>query len=185
MTDSRDAPRERTRSRAQEPDGDQSITTFSERPQPNFTLDPFHKVLRAVSMIAAVALPVYFFLRSVGAQGDFALHYDFTGDVTREGSFQEAAIILVLLSLLTIGCGVLTRYPRIFNFPVTLTRDNVQRQYKNAVQMLVWVVAGMAAVLAIMVGGWLGILSVDLMWLPIAAMGIVLIVFIRRMVKLR
>ena len=159
--------------------------TFSERPQPKFELDPFHKVLLAVSMISAVGLPVYFFRRSSGAQGNFALHYDFTGDVTREGSFQEAAIILVLLSLLTIGCGLLTRYPRIFNFPVTLTRDNVQRQYKNAVQMLVWVVAGMAAVLAIMVGGWLGILSVNLMWLPIAAMGIVLIVFIRRMIKLR
>ena len=185
MTDPRDTPRQGTRGQAQGPGGDQPITTFNERPQPKFELDPFHKVLLAVSMIAAVALPVYFFLRSSGVQGDFALHYDVTGDVTREGSLQEAAIILVLLSLLTIGCGVLTRYPRIFNFPVTLTRDNVQRQYKNAVQMLVWVVTGMAAVLAIMVGGWLGILSVNLMWLPIAAMGIVLIVFIRRMIKLR
>ncbi|MCT1803196.1 hypothetical protein [Kocuria carniphila] len=185
MTDSGDDPRQPTRGRAQDPGGDQPLTTFSERPQPNFALDPFHKVLLAVSMIAAVALPVYFFLRSFGAQGDFALHYDFTGDVTREGSLQEAAVILVLLSLLTIGCGVLTRYPRIFNFPVTLTRENVQRQYKNAVQMLVWIVAGMAAILAIMVGGWLGILSVDLMWLPLAAMGIVLIVFIRRMILLR
>lgn len=185
MTDSGDDPRQSTRGHAQDPGGDQPLTTFSERPQLNFALDPFHKVLLAVSMIAAVALPVYFFLRSFGAQGDFALHYDFTGDVTREGSLQEAAVILVLLSLLTIGCGVLTRYPRIFNFPVTLTRENVQRQYKNAVQMLVWIVAGMAAILAIMVGGWLGILSVDLMWLPLAAMGIVLIVFIRRMILLR
>lgn len=173
--------------RGQPPDpcGDQLITTFGERPQPTFELDPFHKVLLAISMILAVALPVYFFLRSWGVQGDFALHYDVTGDVTREGSLQEAAIILLLLSLLTIGCGVLTRYPRIFNFPVTLTRDNVQRQYKNAVQMLVWIVASMAAVLAIMVGGWLGILSVNLVWVPILAMGIVLIVFIRRMIKLR
>lgn len=185
MTDSRDAPRQRSRGQAQDPGGDQPIMTFSERPQPKFELDPFHKVLLAVSMISAVGLPVYFFLRSSGAQGNFALHYDFTGDVTREGSFQEAAIILVLLSLLTIGCGLLTRYPRIFNFPVTLTRDNVQRQYKNAVQMVVWIVAAMAAILAIMVGGWLGILSVDLMWLPLATMGIILIVFIRRMIKLR
>ena len=185
MTDSRDAPRHGSRGQGQDPAGDHPIMTFSERPQPNFTLDPFHKVLLAVSMISAVGLPVYFFLRSSGAQGNFALHYDFTGDVTREGSFQEAAIILVLLSLLTIGCGLLTRYPRIFNFPVTLTRDNVQRQYKNAVQMVVWIVAAMAAILAIMVGGWLGILSVDLMWLPLATMGIILVVFIRRMIKLR
>lgn len=185
MTDSRDAPRHGSRGQGQDPGGYQPIMTLSERPRPNFTLDPFHKVLLAVSMISAVGLPVYFFLRSSGAQGNFALHYDFTGDVTREGSFQEAAIILVLLSLLTIGCGLLTRYPRIFNFPVTLTRDNVQRQYKNAVQMVVWIVAAMAAILAIMVGGWLGILSVDLMWLPLATMGIILIVFIRRMIKLR
>lgn len=185
MSDSSGASRDGTRVRARDSQGDEPITTFGDRPKPDFTLDPFHKGLLAVSVIAAVALPAYFFLRSSGIQGDFALHYDFTGDVTREGSLQEADITLVLLSLLTIGCAALTRYPRIYNFPVTLTRDNVQRQYKNAVQMLVWIVASMAAILAIMVFGWLGVLSVDLMWLPLAAMGITLVVFIRRTFTLR
>lgn len=187
MTD----PSEDSRNDTREPifdrdrDNDEIIMTFAERPRPDFTLDPFHKVLLAVSMIIAVVVPVYFFLVATDMQGQVPMQYDFTGDVTREGSVREAAITLAALSALTIGCGVLTRYPRIFNFPVMLTRKNVQRQYRNAVQMMVWIVAIMTAILTIMVCSWLGILGADLVWLPLAAVGITLVVFIRRMFKLR
>lgn len=97
MSDSSGAPQDGARVRARDPHGQEPITTFDERPRPNYALDPFHKGLLSASVIVAVALPVYFFLRSSSVQGDFALHYDFTGDVTREGSPQEAAILVVFI----------------------------------------------------------------------------------------
>lgn len=105
--------------------------------------------------------------------------------MTREGSTVEAALILTGLGIVTIGCGVLTRFPRIYNFPVILTEHNVQRQYKNGVQLMAWATACLAGTMVVTVANWLWGLGVGLTWLPSAAGICVLIVFIWRMVKLR
>ncbi len=113
------------------------------------------------------------------------MQYGVDGEVTREGSPAEAVIVLSVLGITTIGLAVLTRYPRIFNFPFMLTEHNVQRQYKNAVQMLVWVAAGMALLEVVMIGVWMGVLSENLFWIPVAAILGSTVVFIVRMFKLR
>lgn len=161
------------------------ITTFSERPQPNVTLDPFHKALLIISVVVAVVLPVYFGVQMAGAEGSIPMQYDFSGEVTREGSVREAIITTVVLSVLTIGIAVLSRYPRIFNFPVVLTQENIQRQYKNGVQLLVWITASMAALLGLMVGSWLGYVSIHLVLVPVAVMLVIVVFFIARMARMR
>ena len=166
-------------------DGDVVYTSFSERPPAKFTLDFFHRVLLVIGVAVAVVLPVYFLLWTRGMGGHLPMQYDFDGEVTREGSPSEAVIVLGTLGITTLGLAVLTRYPRIFNFPFMLTEHNVQRQYKNAVQMLVWMTAGMALLEAMMVGTWMGVLSASLIWIPVAAILGSTVVFIVRIFKLR
>ncbi|MCT1616621.1 hypothetical protein GKZ75_02295 [Kocuria indica] len=177
--------RKGTREPIRNHDGDAVYTSFSERPPAEFMLDLFHRALLVISVVLAAGLPVYFLLWARGIGGPLPMQYGVDGEVTREGSPAEAVIVLSVLGITTIGLAVLTRYPRIFNFPFMLTEHNVQRQYKNAVQMLVWVAAGMALLEVVMIGVWMGVLSENLFWIPVAAILGSTVVFIVRMFKLR
>lgn len=171
------SPRNRERSMAQ--------SSFRERPTPDFTLDPFHGVLRGASVATAVILPVYFLFRAFRIDGNLPMQYTFSGGVSRVGSPAEAVLGISFLGLITVGVAVLTRYPQFFNFPFGLTEDNIQRQYKNAVQMLIWMTTGMALIMVVMLGSWLGFLPVTMSVLPVAVLGVSLVFFIVRMARIR
>lgn len=159
--------------------------SFQDRPNPDFILDSFHRALLLVSLLLAIGLPIYFLLWSFGVSGVLPMQYSFSGEVTREGSTVEGAVTLAVLGATTIGVAVLARYPRVYNFPVTLTEHNVQRQYLNAVQMMCWLAASMVMTMAIMVGSWLGVISAGWNWLPMVLIGGSMIFFITRMFRLR
>ena len=177
--------RKGTREPIRNHDGDVVYTSFSERPPAEFTLDLFHRALLVISVVLAAGFPLYFLLWARGMGGSLPMQYGVDGEVTREGSAAEAVIVLSVLGITAIGLAVLTRYPRIFNFPFMLTEHNVQRQYKNAAQMLVWVTAGTALLEAVMVGSWIGVLSAGLFWIPMLVIVGSTVVFIVRMFKLR
>ncbi|GAA4921055.1 DUF1648 domain-containing protein [Nesterenkonia rhizosphaerae] len=133
-------------------DGTLIYTHFNNRPRPHFTLDPFHRVLFWGSVIAPTVLIVWFILRLISGSlaEEVPLHYGIDGQPTRYGSPLEALIPLILLAGSLYGIAVLTRYPRIYNFPFELNEHNVQRQYQNAVQMMIWIQVSMALVLLAM-----------------------------------
>lgn len=150
-------------------------TSFRDRPEPTYTLDRLHKLLLIGSALGAVILIVYFVFRAAGMDGE----------VQREGSVWEGIGTLSMLGATTIGIAVVARYPRIFNFPFLLTADNVQRQYKNAVQMMAWLAFSCVLVMVVMVGNWAGALAANWIWLPMAIMIVSMIFFITRVFKLR
>lgn len=175
----------RTRGPIRNRDGEVVYTSFQERPKPTFVLDPLHKGLLGSSAILAFGLLVYFFFRSLSMDENLPMHYDFSGDVTRVGSAWEGVGTLAMLAVTTFGVVILARYPRIYNFPFMLTEHNVQRQYKNAVQMMAWLAFSCALIMLVMVGSWLGVLFVYWTWVAVALMMLSMGYFIRRMFKLR
>ncbi|NWN87770.1 MAG: hypothetical protein HLX51_04395 [Micrococcaceae bacterium] len=175
----------RTRDPIRNRDGDVVYTSFQERPQPAFALDPLHKGLLGISAVLALGLFVYFFFRSLSMDENLPMHYDFSGDVTRVGSSWESVGTLAMLAVTTVGVVILARYPRIYNFPFMLTEHNVQRQYKNAVQMMAWLAFSCALIMLVMVGSWLGVFSVHWTWVAVALMMLSLGYFMWRMFKFR
>lgn len=160
-------------------------TSIRERPEPTYTLDPLHKLLLVGSVIVAVVSFVYFVILAWGVDGNLPMQYGLDGEVRRGGSVWEGIGTLSMLGVTTIGVAVLARYPRIFNFPFLLTEDNVQRQYKNAVQMMAWLALSCALIMVVMVGNWGAVLSIHWTWLPMAIMIVSMIFFMSRMFKLR
>src|SRR5699024_2071521 len=175
----------RTRGPIRNRDGEVVYTSFQERPKPTFVLDPLHKGLLGSSAILAFGLLVYFFFRSLSMDENLPMHYDFSGDVTRVGSAWEGVGTLAMLAVTTFGVVILARYPRIYNFPFMLTEHNVQRQYKNAVQMMAWLAFSCVLIMVVMVGSWLGVFSVHWTWAAVALMMLSMIFFIWRMFKLQ
>ena len=156
---------------------------FKDRPEPDFRLDPLHKALLVFSTLLAVVMPIYFWLQTTHMDGTLPMHYNTAGEVTREGSVVEAGITVTVLGLLVIGLVLLSRYPRIFNYPTMLTEHNVQRQYKTSVQMMAWTSVGSAGIMVVMTGNWLGWLSMNWVWLPLGIMIGAVVWCIARMIK--
>ncbi|GAA1455317.1 DUF1648 domain-containing protein [Nesterenkonia lacusekhoensis] len=117
--------------------------TAKSRPQPAVRMDPFHRGLLASSVAVAVLVSVYTLLQIPSMSEEVPVRWGFSGDVTY-GS--PATMIWPVLGLLvgTLGCAVLARYPRIYNYPRELNERNVQRQYRNGAQLMVWTTASLA-----------------------------------------
>ncbi len=164
---------------------DMAYDSVQGRPEPDFVLDPFHRALRAISVAAAVFLPAAFLIWAIDLDQPLPMQYSFSGEVSREGSPTEAVMGLGLLGSVTVGIAVLTRYPQAFNFPFGISGDTVQLQYRNAVQMLIWMAAGMALIMVAMFGNWLGFLPIGVVAAPLAVLGISLVFFFTRMARIR
>lgn len=92
---------------------------------------------------------------------------------------------LVTLGLIALFMAALSRFPRILNYPAMLTEDNGQRRYRNAVQLMIGITAGMALIAVVLIGGWLVPISGSWTLLPAGAMIAVTGFLLWRMFQLR
>ena len=160
-------------------------SNIHQRPQVDYRLDGFHKTLRMVSIALAMALPVIFAMQMFGMTDLLPVRYGVAGEVLREGSVWEAVGGLILLGLGTIAVAVLAGYPRIFNYPITLTAHNAQRQYNNAARMMIWIACSMALIMVVMTASWLGLLVMGWIWAALGLLLVAVIFFLGRMFRLR
>lgn len=149
------------------------------------TLDPGHRALRAGTVVAAVLVPLYFLVGSLGIEGELPMRYSLSGEVSRTGSVTEARFIVASLGAVTIGMIVLARFPQTFNYVVAITEENKQRQYRNASQMMIWIAVAFVVIQIVMVGTWLHGLPIILVFVPLAGMGAAIIYFLSRMLRLK
>lgn len=160
--------------------------TMRSRPQPTFTLDPLHRFLLFGSLAATIGYTLWMVARIPSMPEQVPMHFSADGSVNRHGSPWEMLIVAALLLLTIIGCAILTRYPRIYNYGVgRVTEENIQAHYKNGVQLMVWTVFGVAVILIISLGGIAGDWSVTpAIWVGLALMLCSTAFFILRMFKL-
>lgn len=149
------------------------------------TLDPGHRALRAGTVVAAVLVPLYFLVGSLGLASELPMQYSFDGEVSRTGSVTEARVTVAVLGVVPIGLIVLARFPHTFNYLVAITEDNKLRQYRNASQMMIWLAATFVVIQIVMVGTWLHGLPIILVFVPLAGMGAAIIYFLSRMLRLK
>ncbi|PZR52977.1 hypothetical protein DNL40_10015 [Xylanimonas oleitrophica] len=160
--------------------------TFRSRPRPTFTLDRFHRVLLTGSVVASLGYTLWTVVRIPSMPDQLPMHFAADGSVTRYGSPWEMLIPASVMLATVIGCAILTRYPRIYNYGfATLTEANTQAHYENGVRMMVWTVLGTAAMHIVALGGIVGDWPVTpAVWIALAAMMGALAFFIVRMSRL-
>ena len=148
-------------------------------------MDPVHRALRAGTVVAAVLVPLYFLVGSLGLASELPMQYSFDGEVSRTGSVTEARVTVAVLGVVPIGLIVLARFPHTFNYLVAITEDNKLRQYRNASQMMIWIAVAFVVIQIVMVGTWLHGLPIILVFVPLAGMGAAIIYFLSRMLRLK
>ncbi len=67
-----------------------------------------------------------------------ATHFNIKGEADAFGSKYSLLLIPLFAFVLTLGLTILNRFPHIFNFPVKITPENVERQYHLATRVIRW-----------------------------------------------
>lgn len=157
--------------------------TMRSRPHPTFTLDPFHRFLLVSSVVVSIGYTAWMVLRIPSMPEQLPMHFAADGSVNRYGSPWEMLIPAALLLSTVLGCALLTRYPRIFNYGTgKTTENNIQAHYKNGVQLMVWLAFGGTVIHIIALGGIAGDWAMTpAIWIGLVVMGAPMLFFILRM----
>lgn len=139
--------------------------------------------------MAALVLPLVTIACAVivasGMDEEIPVHFGLDGTVNRYGSPWEMMFGIVSVGLCTLLVAVMVPFPNVYNYPTQLTEQNVQAQYKNAVQMMVWLGFSCGLMTPIIALSSLG--GSGTIWpiaIPLAVMFGSMIFFIARMSRL-
>lgn len=102
--------------------------------QPDFTL--IDKLMEWAAWLFMIALWLTVILRYDALPLIIPTHFNAAGEVDDTGDKMVVFFLPIIATLMFIVITVLSQYPRIFNFPVSITPENALRQYTNAVRML-------------------------------------------------
>ncbi len=96
------------------------------------SLTPFEVASLSLCGTIVVSNFIYTLLVFPDLPATVAVHFDLSGEADGWGSKEWLWLIPILSILIWAGLGILIRYPHLFNYPVPITDDNRERQYRLA-----------------------------------------------------
>lgn len=132
---------------------------YGDRPARDYVTGVWTRRIRSASLALMVGGVVAALAALPSLPAEIPMHFGFTGEADAWGPKWSLTIVLALWAALQIGLDVLSRHPRLYNYPAPLTSANVQRLYRIGEQMMVWLCACIAIMFLGAVGMVLGLPS--------------------------
>jgi len=89
---------------------------------------------------AAFLLLVFFWIISISSFGylpdEIPIHYNGLGEVDAYGDKETIFILPLIATLLFIMLSIFSKFPHTFNYSVEITKENAEKQYKNAINLI-------------------------------------------------
>ncbi|MCL6589556.1 MAG: DUF1648 domain-containing protein [Firmicutes bacterium] len=63
-------------------------------------------------------------------------HFNFLGEIDAYGDKNILLLLLLLVLALYILLSVISKFPHIYNYPVEITEENAEKQYRNAIRLM-------------------------------------------------
>ncbi|KAE8764089.1 DUF1648 domain-containing protein [Georgenia thermotolerans] len=117
---------------------------FAGRPAPDYRTGTGTRALRLAAWAVFVAGVLLIAARYPALPATIPTHFDATGTPDGFGPRTSILWLPLLWFVLQAGLLALSRYPRIFNYPVPVTADNAQRLYREGEQLMVVLAAEVA-----------------------------------------
>jgi uncharacterized membrane protein len=102
------------------------------------------QALVALSVVALVALIVTTAYWWAALPATIPTHFGIDGKPNAYGSKNSIWLLPGILLAITVAFSLLSRYPWLFNYPVTITEENAERQYHRGRVLLAVINAGLA-----------------------------------------
>ena len=88
------------------------------------------KIIIAITLMLSVGNFVYLFMNWSNIPDVVPTHFGVSGMANDFGSKNSLLLSPIMATLLSVGMIVLSYFPKAFNIPVTLNRENIKREYK-------------------------------------------------------
>jgi len=105
-------------------------------PKIKIELTGLDKLLEAIIWILIIihwVMVLYFYPK---LPESIPIHFNAHGEVDGYGSPNTLFDLPIISTITIVGMSILCRFPHIFNFPMQITPENIERQYKNAIRLL-------------------------------------------------
>ena len=106
------------------------------RPKIKIGLTLFDFIIEIAGFVAMIALWVLVGVTYSKLPDVIPIHYNASGQADNFGEKSRIIMLPVIATVLYAGMTILSRYPRLFNYPVTITENNASFQYRNMSKMI-------------------------------------------------
>jgi len=152
-----------------------------DRPKIQLSLTTADKCWEIIGWLAVIGLWIWVIAHYPKLPGVIPTHFNEAGKPDGFGRKAYVLALPLMATILFLGLTVLSRFPYIFNYPTSITKDNALRQYKNATRLIrylklnIVVIFGLVALRAIQrpggeqsgLGAWFLPLILGLILIPL------------------
>lgn len=89
---------------------------------------------------ATFLLLIFFWIISISSldylPDEIPTHYNGLGEVDAYGDKETILILPLIATLLFIMMSIFSKFPHTFNYSVEITKENAEKQYKNAINLI-------------------------------------------------
>lgn len=121
-----------------------SKTATATRPKLIIPLEKHDLIVIWLTWIAIFALWIIAVYGFVHLPETIPVHFNVKGEADGFGGKWSLFFLPALGIVMVVGLSILNRYPEIFNYPVKITPENAERQYKLATRLIRYVNLSMA-----------------------------------------
>lgn len=125
---------------------DMVAAVSQKRPVPDFVTGSVTRGLRVAALLCIVALTAYVLWRYPSLPDVVPTHFNFAGEADDFGSKSSALWLAGVMTAMGALIAWLSTRPNVLNYPGEITEINVQRMYREAERMMVWLLAGLAVI---------------------------------------
>lgn len=103
--------------------------------RPNLKIKPdwLDYLIEICSIVTLIVIVVLVLINYSALQDTIPTHYNLTGTADSYGNKIAIWIFPLVAFLMYSGLSILTKYPHKFNYPVTITDQNVRKVYKSGI----------------------------------------------------
>lgn len=109
------------------------------RPKIKLKKNQTQKMLEIITFLCVAFCFVYPAIYYSVLPEQVPMHFNYKGEVDNYGSKNSVFVLGIIGAITAFGLYKLNQYPHIFNYPVKITPENVEKQYRDAVKMLSYV----------------------------------------------
>jgi uncharacterized membrane protein len=114
-------------------------TIKNERPKLKISLTNLEWILLITSILSLIFIWVYLILNYGKLPQRVPTHTDFLGKINSWGGKGMLFFLPILQTFLFLLLTIVSKYPHKFNYTVTITAENAERQYRNSRTLMRWI----------------------------------------------
>jgi len=109
---------------------------MEERPKIELELTGIDRVIEITGWFSLFALWVYSIINFSNLPKIIPTHFNAAGEANDFGGKASILALPIIATIIFAGLAILYRYPHIYNYPTSITKENAQRQYTIATRLV-------------------------------------------------